>query len=155
MTDFGEALTRGTVWLALTLYVASELATRHSHPAAARRLNILGCAAFFAHVASAFQFYHHWSHSGAHAETARQTAQLTGWHSGTGLYINYIFGLVWLATIVKPPRTGRIWIVRGFFLFMIFNGAVVFVHRPLRWFGLLLCVVLIACWSPKRKLIRE
>jgi len=146
MTDLGEALTRGTVWLALTLYVASELAARRSHRGAARWLNALGCSAFLAHVACAFQFYHHWSHSAAYADTARQTAQLTGWNSGAGLYINYFFALVWVATVITPPRGPIIGMVRGFFLFMIFNGAVVFVHSPIRWFGLLLCVALIGCW---------
>jgi len=146
VTDLGEALTRGTVWLALTLYVASELATRRSHSTAARWLNAIGCAAFLAHVACAFQFYHHWSHFAAYADTARQTAELTGWNSGTGLFINYLFALVWVATVITRPRGAIIGIVRGFFLFMIFNGAVVFVHSPIRWFGLLLCVALIGCW---------
>jgi hypothetical protein len=146
MTDLGEAFTHGTVWLALTLYVASELAARRSHLRAARSLNAIGCAAFLAHVVCAFQFYDHWSHSAAYAETARQTAQLTGWNSGVGLYINYLFALVWIATVITPPRGVITGVVRGFFLFMVFNGAVVFVHSPIRWFGLLLCVALIGCW---------
>src|SRR4051812_12164745 len=117
MTDFGETLTRGTVWLALTLYVVSQFAARCSHPGAARWLKALGCATFLAHVACAFQFYHHWSHSAAYENTARQTAQLTGWNSGAGLFINYLFAFVWMATVIKPPRGRMAWVVRGFFLF--------------------------------------
>ena len=146
MTDLDETLTRGTVWLALTLYVANECAARRSHLRAARWFNAFGCAAFLAHVACAFQFYHHWSHSAAYADTARQTAELTGWNSGAGLYINYLFALVWLAAVITPPRNAMAWIVRGFFWFMIFNGAVVFVQGPIHYFGLLLCLTLIGCW---------
>src|SRR5262245_48674916 len=147
MIDLGEALTRGTVWLALTLYVASEFAMRRSGRAA-RWLNAFGCATFLAHVVCAFQFYHHWSHSAAYADTARQTAALTGWKSGAGLYVNYVFAMVWIATVIKGPGGWALWAVRGFFWFMIFNGAVVFVHGPVRWIGLLLCAALIGCWGP-------
>jgi len=148
MVESGEWLTRGTVWLALTLYVGSQMAARAPHSATARWLNALGCVAFVAHVACAFAFYHHWSHSAAYADTAQQTAKLTGWNSGFGLYVNYFFAAVWLLTLIKPIQH---WAVRGFFWFMIFNGAVVFVQSPLRWFGLLLCVILIACWWPNRR----
>src|SRR5688572_30163507 len=102
--DTGESLTRGTVWLALSLYVAGELAKtrRHVGPVrdADRWLNTAGCAAFFAHVACAFHFYHDWSHTTAYADTARQTAELLGWKWGGGLYLNYAFALVWLGEVV-------------------------------------------------------
>lgn len=156
--DTGEWLTRGTVWLALSLYVASEMAAARrgrelSH--AARWVNTAGGAAFFAHVASAFHFYHHWSHTAAYEDTARQTAEFSGWNWGGGLYINYAFALVWLGEVAwswaNPNRylqrpNWMTWFVRGFFLFMMFNGAVVFVHNAVRWFGLVLCLVLLVCW---------
>ena len=154
----GEWLTRGTVWLALSLYVAGQILP---HRSAARWFNTLGCVAFLAHVACAFQFYHGWSHSVAYADTARQTKELTGWNSGAGLYINYLFALVWMGDVIwswasydaRPPWIT--WSVRGFFWFMIFNGAVVFARGPIRGFGLLLCLALVGCWWPKRKLVRE
>jgi len=160
--DTGEWLTRGTVWLALSLYVGAEVvraAMRRGEPArAVRWLNAAGCAVFFAHVTCAFAFYHDWSHAAAYADTARQTERFAGWHWGGGLYINYAFGLVWLGEMIwsfaNPERyrnrpkwmTGT---VRGFFLFMIFNGAVVFVQGMARWFGLLLCLILAICWWPR------
>jgi len=171
MTEFfcslsaGEWLTRGTVWLALLLYVASETAgaawrPADSTPSLSRSLNAAGCAAFFAHVLCAFAYYHHWSHAVAYADTARQTAQLTGWHWGGGLFVNYAFALIWLAEItwsfVNPnsytarPR----WLTRtvcGFFLFMIFNGGVVFAHAGFRWFGILLCLVLLIDWGRRER----
>src|SRR6267378_8615306 len=138
--DTGEWLTRGTVWLALSLYVGCEMAAARrvgESFRAPRRLNTAGCIAFLAHVACAFQFYHHWSHAVAYAETARQTAEFSGWNWGGGLYINDAFALVWLGEVVwswaNPnsylKRENWVgWAVRSFFLFMMFNGAVVFVH---------------------------
>jgi hypothetical protein len=43
------------------------------------------------------------------------------------------------------------WIVRSFFLFMMLNGAVVFAHGAMQWFGLILCLALVGCWWPRRK----
>src|SRR5258705_11066382 len=98
--DSGEWLTRGTVWLALVLYVAGEMVNvgrrGRERFVAARWLNSFGCAAFLAHVTCAFHFYHGWSHSAAYDETARQTAELVGWNWGGGLFLNYLFALVWL-----------------------------------------------------------
>ena len=161
--DTGEWLTRGTVWLALSLYVASEIAAARrvgGSGLVARWLNTAGCVAFLGHVACAFHFYHHWSHAAAYADTARQTSEFSGWNWGGGLYINYAFALLWLGEVVWAwaNPTGYFhrpnwmtWIVRGFFLFMMFNGAVVFVHNSARWFGLILCVTLAGCWWARRK----
>jgi len=166
MSQAGEFLTRGTVWLALTLYVGGEFARRRvvgvqasaCSSNAGRWLNTAGCAAFLAHVVCAFHFYHSWSHTVAYAATARQTAELTGWDYGFGLYINYLFAVVWFADAVwswmTPTYAARpAWVtraIRAFFWFMIFNGAVVFAQAPLRAFGLLLSLALIVCWWPAR-----
>jgi len=154
MSQAGEFLTRATVWVALTLYVGCEFARRRASNCAGRWLNAAGCAAFLAHVVCAFHFYHSWSHTAAYAATAHQTVELTGWDSGFGLYINYVFAAVWFAEAVwswvTPTYAARpVWItrtIRAFFWFMIFNGAVVFAHGPLRAFGLLLSLALIVCW---------
>ena len=128
-------------------------------PNTGRWLNTLGCAAFLAHIACAFHFYHSWSHAAAYAHTARQTADLTGWNSGLGLYINYLFAAVWIGDAVwswtTPIYTARAaWITRAirvFVWFMIFNGAVLFAHGPLHVVGLLLTLILIVSWWPRRK----
>ena len=63
--ETGEWLTRSTVWVALALYVASEILKTAGGGAGsgltARWLHSLGCAAFLAHVVCAFHFYHRWS----------------------------------------------------------------------------------------------
>ena len=96
----------------------------------------------------------------AYADTARQSKELTGWNSGGGLYLNYLFALVWMTRVVwsrialayhSSPPTFWTRSVRGFFLFMIFNGAFVFVRGNLRWLGLLLCLLLLISWWPRPK----
>jgi hypothetical protein len=164
--EIGPVLTRGTVWMALTLYVASEVVNAR-RPSLSSRLNAfsrwlnpLGGAAFLAHVVCAFHFYHGWSHAAAYAETARQTSQYFGWNWGGGLYFNYLFLLFWMAQIVlgwgrprpgMPRVTWRTWLGRAFIFMMIVNGAVVFAHGPMRWFGLVLCVILAVCWLRTRR----
>jgi hypothetical protein len=154
-----EWLTRGAAWLALVLYVGGELARAFRCGERGRVLGrwmaSLGCAVFGAHVACAFQFYHQWSHAAAYADTARQTAELTGWKWGGGLYLNYLFALPWAGEVVwswahwagyEVRPKWIMWPVRSFFWFMMFNGTVIFVHGPARWFGLALCATLLICW---------
>ena len=142
-------------WLALTLFVAGEAAKSKDHVATAGWLSAAGCSAFLAHVGCAFHFYHDWSHAIARATTARQTAELFGMNWGGGLYFNYAFGLLFIIEAVwqmaRPHSFLRrpwwmTWSVRAFFLFMMFNGAVVFVRGASRWFGLILCLILMLCW---------
>jgi hypothetical protein len=160
--DTGQWLTRGTIWLALSLYVAAESvrATRPKGESSrtVRALNSLGCAAFLAHVGCAFHFYHHWSHAAAYADTARQTADYFGWRWGGGLYFNYAFLLLWVGQVItswtgpsRSPRGWLVWIVRGFVLLMMINGAVVFARGPMKWFGLFLSLTLFLCWWPRAK----
>ena len=154
----GEWLTRGTVWLALTLYVAGEWARALAPGRSGNRavwLSGLGLFAFIGHVVCAFHFHHHWSHAAAYRDTAQQTAEFAGWNWGGGLYVNYLFTLVWLGEFLwltcSPTTFARrarwiVWAIRGFFMFMILNGAVVFAKAPMRWYGLLLCLLLALSW---------
>ncbi len=162
----GEWLTRGTVWVALSLYVGGEIVKAGrgggARRGAARWLNNFGCTAFLAHVTCAFHFYHGWSHSAAYAETARQTAELVGKNWGGGLYLNYLFALVWVAEVIGSWISPKghiqrpdwlLWTMRAFFFFMIFNGTVLFPSGMVRWFGFVLCLVLAVCWWPHRSRI--
>lgn len=162
--DSGELITRGSVWIALSCYAVSELlsAMRPERERAAISwwFNVAGCIFFLGHIASAFHYFYHWSHAAAYAETARQSKQMTGWNSGVGLYINYIFALVWVSKVIRT-RTTRVvswagrkiwsWMARVFFLFMIFNGAFVFVRNEYRWLGLALCLLVLLSWGLRIK----
>ncbi|MEW6302241.1 MAG: hypothetical protein AB1705_02145 [Verrucomicrobiota bacterium] len=154
--DTGELLTRGSIWLALGCYFAAAGVTlTKGRDGAVRWLWTVGCAAYLAHVVAAFHFFHDWSHAAAYAETARQTAELTRWNWGGGIYINHLFTLVWTADALwwwlKPDGYAKRpqWMeasIHSFFVFMIFNGAVVFGHGPVRWFGVAGLGVLGVVW---------
>jgi hypothetical protein len=149
----GEFLTRLTIWLALCAYAtgAGTLLLARGRPfwlACARWAWTLGCAFFLAHVVCAFGYFHHWSHAAAYRETARQTGEMTGFHWGGGIFLNYLLAIAWLADVLwwwfapgsfahRPRRLAVVW--HGFFFFMVFNGTVVFGMGPVRWFGALIC----------------
>src|SRR6185295_17486741 len=96
----GELATGWTVRAALAFYflalsVRVNARGRRAWLDSARLFWTVGFAAFLVHVACAFHFYHDWSHAKAYDDTARQTAAVTGWNWGGGLYINYLFAMVW------------------------------------------------------------
>jgi hypothetical protein len=156
--DTGELLTRWSARIALVLYVAS-LATRgmpagnHGWLSSSRCLWSAGCGVYLLHVACAFQFIHHWSHSAAFASTARQTAELTGVDWGGGILFNYLFTLIWLADVgwwwlnreSYEARSRFIdWPVQAFLAFIAFNATVVFATGATRWAGVAGTVMLVA-----------
>ena len=152
----GEVLLRVPIWVGLVLYALSEHIRAGGGSARGARLAFsCGCLAYLLHVAAAFNWYHAWSHALAYADTADQTAALVGLDWGGGLWINYAFTALWIGESVwwwtgrvshapRPPRVT--WALRGTFLFMIVNGAVVFVDGPMRWVGLAIVVWLIWTW---------
>lgn len=163
-SDPGLFLTRTTIWLALVCYTLAELlrsprGSRHRFAPApvllrvGAHLHLGGALAYLAHVVCAFHFQHHWSHAQALLDTARQTAAVTGWNWGGGLYVNYAFSLVWIAysttvLLQRPLSSTMERCVRGLFFFMIFNGAIVFARPSVRFAGVALCLLLVAAWWP-------
>ena len=143
-----EAIPIGTVRIALLLYVAalfSWLLGGKRWERTTRRLWSTGLVFYLAHVAAAFHFVHGWSHDRATLETARQTEELLGVSSGLGLWLNYLFTILWTADALwwwmneDGYRLRPRWMtvsVHAFLAFMFFNGAVVFAHGFSRWFGL-------------------
>ena len=158
----GELLTRVTIWLALGLYAAAQVARRRRTAAtsgAGLWLLTSGWGLYITHVLLAFDVHYGWSHATAYAETATQTEALTGWRWGGGLYLNYLFSAVWGLEAYRwrwAPEscdTRTHWLeltIRGFFLFMIVNGAVVFVNGLLRWLGMAIVAALLVAWRPRR-----
>jgi hypothetical protein len=129
-TRLAVLLLAAALWLRLT---------RRSS-AAARALWTFGCVLFLAHVALAFHQVHHWSHTAAYEHTANQTAALLGprARTGAGLYLNYLFMLIWAADVawwwlvgLQRYNRRRSWItalIYGFMAFMAFNATVIFAH---------------------------
>jgi hypothetical protein len=157
--EAGVLWTRWSARIAIAFYVAS-LAVRRRSPRWSRVSWTAGCLAYLLHVACAFEYYHYWSHATAYEATARQTADVIGLNWGGGLYLNYVFTLVWFVDVLwwwtsmqsylARPRPIE-WAVQGFLGFIAFNGTVVFAAGFGRWLGIAACgllgVVLIRQWS--------
>ncbi len=160
-----EVIVYGTVWAALACYPAAGLGSAAASPGVQRGARLiwsLGCFLFWVHVLSAFGAFYRWSHSVALAETAKQTLAATGVSSGSGLYLNYLFALFWAADVAwwwwrpesyRARPLGLFLLLHAFFLFMIVNGAVIFVPGPRRWLGLILTMAGVASvgWAVARQ----
>ena len=87
-----------SVWVALLCYPAAAIGRAAAQPVVRRWARLVwtaGCLAFWLHVVSAFGVFYQWSHAIAVAATATQTLAATGVDSGAGLYLNYLFALLW------------------------------------------------------------
>src|SRR5262245_41197379 len=89
----------------------------------------LACLLCLLHIATAFHLAHGWSHEAAW----EHTKQVSGY--GDGIYVIYLFTLVWLADVIwawvafdsylSRPRWLS-WTIHGFLAFVVFNAVVVF-----------------------------
>ncbi len=147
---WGDLLTRASVWLALLGYLFGPLAGLLGRQSTAwqrfaRLAYSCGWLAFVVHAIAAFAFFYRWSHSVALDETARQTFEATGHSSAVGLYLNYLFLILWALGVgwwwragLTSYRLRRRWVgaaLHGFLLFMAFNATVVFETGVVRWAG--------------------
>ncbi len=130
----GQALTIWTARVAAALYaIELTLMARHQW-SRARAVATLAVSIYLLHVWAAFEFFYRWSHSFAYRETAKQTAELFGVDWGGGLYLNYLFSVVWLADCIwwwlhqDPRRTMSLRVsvaVHAFLVFMFVNATFV------------------------------
>ena len=145
-----------TIWTALALYVAGEHG-RARRPSAswARPVWLLGALAYLGHVTAALGIHHGWSHSAAYAHVATRTDALLGLDWGGGLWVNYAFTAIWIGEglwwQLRPGHYAQrpaLWTptIRGVFLFMIANGAVIFVEGPRRLLGVGVLAALVWIW---------
>jgi hypothetical protein len=155
--DLSLVAVRLTIWLSVLAWVAAEW--RRTSPTAVgtsgRTAWTLGALAALAHAATALHVHHGWSHAAALADTARQTAVVTGLGWGGGLYVNYAFLAVWSAdaawwwraadTFERRPR-GLDGAIRAFVWLMFVNGAFVFVIGSMRWVGAAAALAVLAAW---------
>jgi len=158
----GETLTIGTVRVALVLYVVallSRLLGGRPWERTTRGLWTTGLVFYLAHVAAAFHWVHAWSHQRALAETARQTEEIFGIASGSGLWFNHLFTAVWTVDTAwwwldeTGHRRRARWVsvaLHSFMALMFFNGAVVFARGFSRWFGFVATALLVVLWLHHR-----
>jgi hypothetical protein len=123
-----------------------------------RAIWTVGCIIFLAHVAAAFHFVHGWSHAAAFEHTRRQTQALTGWDSGAGLYLNYLFTAWWVLDVLAwwrwvdwPQRRVPYWMMQAYFAFLMFNATVVFGPRGWMVVGGVVGVGLVVLWARRRR----
>lgn len=112
----------------------------------------IGCAFYLAHVAAAFHYVYHWSHSVAVQETARQTQAIFGMNWGGGVWFNYAFTVIWSADAFwwlaapKSRAARSAWLntaIHSYLAWMFINGAIVFPTGPTRWVAAAAAVVLL------------
>jgi len=149
-----------TVWLALILFVVGELGKRAwSHGRAGRLASTLwlgGALLCAIHIVVAFAGPHRWSHDAAIRETARQTEAVYGIDFGGGIYLNYLFVVVWTieawwwrtrpAQYLDRPRAVA-WALRAFYFVVIANAAIVFATPIGRFMGVPLVALLLWTWA--------
>jgi hypothetical protein len=110
------------------------------------------------HILIAFAARYDWSHLAAEQETARRTAEVFGVYWAGGVFVNYLFIAAWLVEAwwwrARPAGYERrpawlAWTLRGFYLVIIANAAVVFASPIGRWPGAALVAALIWIWRPR------
>jgi len=164
MTWAEAALVFGSVWIAVLAWSATEVlkTAGAAQRRWARAAWTLGAVLMTAHTAAAFHVRHAWSHRDAYETTARQSEALTGVAAGWGLYLNYLLVIVWVVDAAwwwsdAPGYASRdAWIdraVSGFFLFMMFNRAVIFATTAM-WMAGAVAVFVAAVAFARRERIR-
>jgi hypothetical protein len=157
----GQILTAATIWIAILAYGTGSaiFALSENRPrwhSLARLVWTIACLALLAHIASAFHFFHQWSHDAAYRDTARQTEEMFGFNSGVGIYFNYALLTLWILDVCWWWIKGleayrrRPWLLvaawHTFLIFMFFNATVVFGSGFVRWLGLCVCLALLVVW---------
>jgi hypothetical protein len=153
-----------TIWGAMTLFVAGAIADRRtSGPAPANWawwIWLAGAVLCAVHMTIAMGAHYGWDHERAVHETAVRAATVYGFAWRGGLYVNYLFLLVWIGEIAwwtlspqsyatRPAAIRHtLWI---FYVIIVFNAVVVFATAPGRIAGVILTSLLIAAWWRDRR----
>ena len=146
--SFAESASLWAIRVAMVIMVAVLAAELRGAKPTTRLIGwlwLLGALFALAHSVSALMTFHHGSQEAALESTAAQTEQLLGFRFGAGLYINYLFVVVWLADaafrLLGPSRYASLpsWyrlLVIGFLVFIAINGAIVFKSGWIRIIGI-------------------
>ena len=142
-----DALLYLTVWISLSLFALAEVARDRTDALWPRAVSAVGLALMIVHIFIAMDIRHGWQHSSAVTATAQQTHQVYGIAWGGGIYVNYLFILVW-GLAVPGFRGSGVRIAPVFFLIVIANAAIVFAVGWRRVLGVLIVFVLLYAWRP-------
>ena len=119
---------------------------------------LIGSLLSLLHGLATMAYYHQFQHALAYQDTAQQTEQAIGVAVGIGIWLNYLFIIVWIldALWMNGLAKGYFsrlrafnWMIYGFLGFIAFNGAIVFESGPVRWVGILAILVLVVIWKTR------
>ena len=147
-----DALLYSTVWSSLSLFAIAEVARDRTTRPWPRAASAAGLALMAAHIVIAMAWRHGWSHASSVVATAQQTREVYGLDWGGGVYVNYVFAIVWglsLVPWVRGAGVPRFWVLitRAFFLIVIANAAIVFAAGWRRALGALIVAALLYAWT--------
>ncbi len=129
----------------MVVVLAAEMRGAKSTNLAISLLWFSGALLALAHSFGALATFHNGSQVVAFESTAKQTEQLLGIRFGAGLYVNYLFVIVWNADaairLLQPKRYpfSPKWYrygVTGFLVFIAINGSIVFQAGWTRYVGI-------------------
>ena len=126
----------------------------------AKSVWLIGSLLSLLHGLATMAYYHQFRHALAYQDTAHQTEQAIGVAVGFGIWLNYLFIIVWLldALWMNGFTKGYFarhrafnWLIYGFLGFIAINGAIVFESGPVRWVGILAILVLVVIWKTGKR----
>jgi hypothetical protein len=148
-----------TIWLSMILFVAGEAGKRFGRTDStsrwSRRAWTIGVVLCAIHMSIAMAVRYGWSHQDAVRATTAQAAAVYGFSWNGGLYVNYVFLLIWAGETAWwriAPRTYRsrgaalVWLLRAFYFTIIVNAVVVFARPVMRPLGMVLIAALAVTW---------
>jgi hypothetical protein len=157
-------MTFSTIYISLTFYaiaLALLISARNERTLKLARLAWTMAFVFYvAHIISAYHFQHHWSQADALQHAAKRTYDVVGLDWDGGIYVNYVFTLVWLCDVAwwwadaTGYRNRPKWLtgsIHAFFVFIAFNSSVVFAEGAVRWIGLVVTLALAGLWAIRTK----
>lgn len=147
----------GTIWAAMLLFAAGETGKLRASASASWpwRAWTAGAVLCAVHMVIAIGVHHEWSHEHAVRETAARSAAVYGFGWSGGLYVNYVFLILWSGESLwwgaDPVSYSRrhasvTWLLRIVYAIVIVNGVVIFASTAGRVVGVALSAWLAWLW---------
>jgi hypothetical protein len=156
-----ESIALWTIRCSIACYVvAVGLQLRHRSPDRLRKFVwAAGAVLCVIHVVTAMAAFHDFSHVDSMRHTAEVTARVVGLNWGGGVYINYLFTVVWCVDALRqwhgpPDRRTPVWI-QVFMAFIVFNATAVFGPRWWKFATAVALLILAMVWHQRRRARRD
>lgn len=147
------------VWVSLAAWWIGAVA-RFGESETARRWYswcwLIGSTAMWVHILGSYVVVHDWSHAAAIEATADESQRVTGIRAGWGVYVNFVFAILWSTYSVMlvrrrhvPPRVDPL--VFWFLAAMVSMSTIVFEQGWIRWIGIAAISTLVYLAARRRK----